>query len=224
MDNFNIPERVYWKGMPIELIKSERGSLHCFQACISMVLKSLKGIDITLKEAENLTGFVADKDTWPNQGFLSLANFGINVTSIEALNPFNFVDSPENEIKRLYTDPEVADYIVKITNIEKERNLVKQCLEHPKINFVVRPPVLEDVYNGINQGGLVIALLDYGQLHGIDKYEGHFVLITELNNSQACIYDPGPPGEGPWYIEIDILLKALSSDDNSGQLIILEAL
>lgn len=212
-----------WKGRQIELIKSEKGSLHCFQACFIMSVRALTGEELTLEQAEELTGFVAGRETWPHKGFLSWAKRGIRVRSIERLDPHRFIDDPDAEIERLAEDPGVADYIRGITDAEKETILLRECLRNPLVEFVSRPPRLEELEEGLANGWLPIVTLDYGVLHETGEYEGHMVVVTAFDKRSAKLYDPGPPGEGGKVVPTDLFRRAVySPSEGAGQLMLLQ--
>lgn len=197
--------------MQIDLIESDRGSLHCLQACLRMLVQGAEGRELTWKEAEQLSGYREGHFTWPYEMFGTLAERGYSVRSIEAIDPQMMAKSPSEVVTALYGDGDLGREILEDMDAGSERRNAAACLENPQISFEVRPPLASDVEQAVSGGGYVLVSLDYGVLHGTGAYEGHMVLVSGVAESSFVVYDPGPPGRGPIGVERATLSAAMAS-------------
>ncbi len=160
-----------------------------------MAVQALLGHELSLKEADELTGFVDGRDTWPYKMMLSLVSMGIKCRIIEISDPTAMSKDPVAEISRVYTNRKVAEYIISETNLEQEKLWASECLNNQDIDFEIRAPSFEDITAGIESNCLPLVGLDYGILHNTGKYEGHLVVVSGFTNDEVEIFDPGPPGD-----------------------------
>lgn len=212
-----------WSGKSIELTRSARGSLRCAQACFIMAVQALKNMTYTMHQAEERTGFTEGKLTWPHKGFLSFAALGVSVTSIENVDVASFAENPEQTLKNMVDDPAVLAYLLKNTDIPKEKAIAQACLNATLISFIERPPKVEDIEEALRLGALPLAVVDFNIIHdNVEPYEGHMVIITAVEGGIVTLVDPGPPG-GVVTLSIEKFKKALfAPTPTSGQVIILQ--
>lgn len=196
---------------PIELIINERGSLHCLQASFMMTVHSMLGRDITWEEAENLTGYVEGRDTWPYAMFLSAADMELSIHSIEIFDPEAMANDPAKEVRRVFGPGEIADAVIAGMDAPHESDLAARCLRNPRISFEVRVPDGRDIETGIRNDRLALVSLDYGHLHATGEYEGHMVLVSGIDDDQAEIFDPGPPGDAALLVSREDLDASIHS-------------
>ncbi len=161
----------------ITLIPNETDNLHCFQSCFSMVTKALLQKDISVKDAEIFTDFVAEKPTWPYKGILSWANFGLFVTIIEDFPIKQFSVDPISVIKNHVNNELIANQVIADSNLEKEKELARRCLSNSNVIFVSRMPEIGDIKQIIRTEALIVVNVNYYALLCEDKYFGHFVVI-----------------------------------------------
>lgn len=215
-------EVIRW-GRPIELVKSPKGTLRCTQASMIMAIKTTLGREISMEEAERLSGYIEGRETWPYQMMLSLADLGLHVTSIETLNPEALVADFEREERRVLGDnEEVIQYILSITDIPAETKRIKTFIDHPNASFEVRAPTVDDLHVALKGGALPLVSLDYGVLHQTGEgYEGHMVVVSGVGPDYVEVFDPGPPGD-IWNVPIGRFQAALDSPtEGTGAMVML---
>lgn len=206
----------------IELVKSPKSSLHCLQACMIMAIKSITGKSLDMIEAERLTGYVKGRDTWAYQMYLSMAELGLRIESIEIFDPRTVVSDFRSEIRRVFPDDDTANYIIHETDLVTEATRAKRCLENPNIDFVVRAPDMEDIRRGLTAGHLPLVSLDYGALHCTGEgFEGHMIIVSTLGPDFVEIYDPGPPGDAARRVSVKAFEAALHSPHEESGTVIL---
>jgi len=159
-----------------------------------MAWQGLSGQALSLQEAETLTEFEADQQTWPFAGMLAFANAGYLVRSIEDFMPQPFVDNPAAEIKRQSDSEEVTAHVLEVSDVERQRKLVADCLATPAISFEVRIPDINDLRRMVSQEQTaVICNVNYKALVGESGYNGHFVLVEAIGIDSVLLQNPGLP-------------------------------
>lgn len=192
----------------VRLIPNLEDNNHCFQACFAMVYESLTDSPILMEQVDTLTGFVAERPTWPFKGMLSWAEKGLYVKYIEKFSHESFVADPVKTIKDHVQNDEIAQSVIEVSDLEKEVSLVKACLKHPNITFEIRQPSLEDIRYYIKSGCLIVVNVNYYALIGVDKYVGHFVVVEDVNEDTLTLQNPGPPSIAHQVVSKDNFLKA----------------
>jgi hypothetical protein len=216
-DEVNRPNRLTH---PVELVSSERGSLHCLQASFMMAAQSILGRVLSWEEADQLTGYVEGRDTWPYALFLSAAEMGMSIHSIELFDPQAMAKDPSEEVRRIFGPGEIAESVIGGMDLAYESELAARCLNNPRISFEVRVPNTADIESAISTDRLALVSLDYGLLHSTGEYEGHLVLVSGIDDVQAEIFDPGPPGDAALHLSREALEAAMHSPtEDSGAVI-----
>lgn len=197
---------------PLTLVASAPGSLHCVPAAVMMAVRSITGRELSWGEAEELTGYVPGRGTWPYETCLSLAReFGLSSRIIEILDPEGILNDPLSEIQKAVGDPELARAELQDMDVEAEQERIRRCLENPMITFDVHSPTTEDVEIGIDEGWLPLVSLDYAILNQSDRFESHRVVVSGVSDDRFEIFDPGPPGDAARIITRRVLDRAIHS-------------
>lgn len=178
---------------------------HCSQ--ISLIIASnLLGLgDLTIEDAERLTGYREGIPTWPYANLAYLASQGIKVKHIEALDPNDLIKDPRRALTDLGGSDEVIEYILSITDIEKEAYHISRCLESGLVEFVARIPTTKDIDQGLTEGKLPIVSLDASVISDeeMEGYQQHAVVITGMNDQEYIVQDSGSPAR--WDFPVDKL-------------------
>ncbi len=179
---------------PIAFIPNESDDLHCLQASVRMVWQGLTGSALSGEEAESITGFVSQQQSWPFAAMLGLAERGLWVRSIEDFDPRGFIRDPASEIRRQSEEEDIVSHVLRVSDVEQERSRVQRCLEHPRIEFERRVPSLDDLNTAVTRPATgVICNVNYKALVGEDGYTGHFVVIDQISQTELRLQNPGLP-------------------------------
>lgn len=179
---------------PITFVPNESDDLHCFQSAVRMAWQGLSGQKLSLIEAERLTGFDPDQQTWPFAGMLAFADSGFIVRSIEDFDPEQFVRNPAAEIRRQTANDKITAHILESSNVDQQKSLVTTCLETVNISFEPRVPGFHDLCKTASRPGTaVICNVNYKALMGQPGYNGHFVLVDQADSDSVLIQNPGLP-------------------------------
>lgn len=176
-----------------------------------MAFEAQTGMQLSMGEAERITGFVAGRATWSYAAMLAFADAGLDVIQIEATSPDAFAADPVQEVRRLYGDVEATRWVLRHDALAPEIERVRRCLDHPQIHFRVREPTLDDLRRALTAGASVIVSLNHNRLLGGDGYTPHFVIVVDSDESQVVLDNPGPPGRPGQVVALDLFLAAWRS-------------
>jgi hypothetical protein len=196
-------------------VPNETDDLHCLQSTIRMVWEGLFGEPLTLTDAEKLTNFRAGQQTWPFAAMLAMADAGATVTNVEDFDPRLFIRDPAAELRRQCNqNEELVLHILQVSDADAEVQIVKRCLEHPRVEFDARPPSLTDLIEAVsNQGTAVICNVNYRALVNQSGYNGHFVLVESADQRTVRLQDPGLPPLEAHEVEAATFLNAWTLPD-----------
>lgn len=200
---------------------NEADDLHCMQASFRMVFEALSQENISLERSEELTGFVHGQQTWPFEAMLSFANAGFKVTNIENVDNALFAKDAEAAMVSQYGQ-KVWEHIQKSSDVERAQEKAALCLVNSNIEFQKRVPNIDDIRNLIYEKNFLICNVNYFALLGINKYNGHFVVVEDIDNTSEtiCIQNPGLPPISNQIVSIDMFKSAwYSPDENAGNII-----
>ena len=88
------------------------------------------------------------------------------------------------------------EFYQEVTNGEEEyfkkiKVLTAEC-ESLGVNIYEKTLTLKDITKKISEDCLAIIILDWGVIKGLDKYHGHFVVITGYDEDNIYVNQPGP--------------------------------
>lgn len=178
----------------IPFFSNTEDNTHCFQAAIQIVLKYfLPQEEYSIEELDRITAKVKDLWTWPMAGILNLRKKGFDVVILDA---FNYEKFSKEGTKYLYDlfGSEVAGEQIKHSDINQEIEFTKQMLKED-IRYI-KEPSLDEISKLLNQGYLVICNVNANSLNNEEGYEGHFVVVYNVDSDFVYFQDPGlPPRE-----------------------------
>jgi hypothetical protein len=195
-------------------------TLHCTQAALVMALDALgHTAAMTMDEAEKVTGFREGVETWPYRMLAWLGENGYRVRHVDALDPVALMADPERTLRDSGLDDETLEYILGISDFHAENQAIRRCLESGNVEFLVRIPTMDELFDSMTEGWLPIVSLDAAVLveRPADGFEGHIVLATGREGEKIIVQDSGPPARWDWRVSPARLLEALRSPvDTSG--------
>lgn len=198
----------------MNFIANTEDDLRCYQAAMRMAWERAGIGDPGQDEADRLTGYLPGLQTWAFEGMLATANRGFAVLNVEDFDASAFVNDPRSEILRQSdNDTEIVDHVYKVSDVERQRAVVAECLEHELITFERRIPSWEDLIRSVETSGAVVSNVNARAIAGNDGYNGHFVLIDAVEggaSGSVRIQDPGLPPRADVWITKEEFLKAWS--------------
>lgn len=193
----------------VELIPNLKDDNHCFQACFAMVAEAFTERRVSMADAEFSTGFVTNRPTWPYRGILSWAENGLFVRYVERFSHFEFIADPQKTIREHLNDDGIANFVISVSDLDTETATVKSCLAHPRIQFDIASPTLDDIKEFLGKGALVVVNVNYFALLGpTNKYVGHFVVVQGIDSGSVVLQNPGLPPIPNQQVSFEDFLRA----------------
>lgn len=176
-------------------VPNQSDNLHCLQACYIMTRDALGLVPCSMEIAERSTGFFPGRPTWQFKMLSALADDGFWCTDAEPFNPIDFVTDPVATIQKQVGDEAVAAEVLGAMDVDVEVRNLSRCLDKDdQISFINTAPVLADVQQILDLGGVALCNLNIRVLHEEEGYEGSMVLVEETAEKEhLVIQDPGLP-------------------------------
>lgn len=185
-----------------------------------MALERVTGELISSEVAERLTAFTPGYESWPHAGMLAAAQQGFKVVAIEDFAPADFIRDPYEEVERQVGSRDLAsDILGACADIEREKSLVRLCLQHPLVEFVQRSPGRADLVTELGRGSGIILNVNNNTLNGTDGYNGHFVTLTGADADGVVIQNPGLPPFQDQRVEWRRFLRAWAPEPGYANLV-----
>lgn len=165
--------------------------VHCVETSLKMILGYIEPeTKYTIEEIEKISGKQPGKGSWSFQWSLWFVEHGYQVKHYTKFNFDTFIRDGIDYIRQEYGD-EIADFQDRTSDVEAARKLAKDYVT--KISIVAKEPTIEDIRSEMNQGFVVKPMVNSMVLNDKDGYEGHSVVVLEVDNSDIWFHDPGLP-------------------------------
>ncbi len=185
-----------------------KDNIHCYQACLRMTLSCFFPDEkYSFKDLEKITGFKKNKLTWDEKGLLWLTRKkGLHITKISDFDYARFAKEGESYLK-WYWKPEIYDYQKKHSDFKDTHKSVQELSKHA--DFLLREPLLKDIYAFLKQGGVIIASVNANVLDEEEGPNNHTVVVTGFNKKDIIFHDPGLPAEESRHVKKSLFKKSL---------------
>lgn len=188
---------------------NENDDLHCLQASVRMVFETMTGSELTLQQAEDFTGFVSGQQTWPFQTMISFADHGFDVINVEKMDNEWFARSPKEACIAEYGE-DIWKHFLKVSDVEAAQKAAAMCVQNKNITMEKKIPELSDIRSLLDRGFLAICNVNYKALAGEEGYNGHFVVVEDVDVERDIVrlQNPGLPPIRDQEVEFERFLKA----------------
>jgi hypothetical protein len=165
--------------------------MHCFQACLSMVLQnsSLHQM-LSWEELDRITGRKAGKVSWQSQAILYLLDQGFDILYIKDFDYNSFIEYKEKYVIERFGNI-LGNILIQCSNIPDEIESASKLIQ--RLPLLCRPAQIDDIKQLLAHGYLIICLVNWCRLNAHIGYEGHYVLVYDITETHIYIHDPGPP-------------------------------
>lgn len=174
----------------IKLHKNLKDNLHCFQACLKMVLDYF-GDNYSFKKLDKITGFKKDKWTWSTKALLYLTRKNYNIINISSFDFKRFANQGKKYLKWYYS-PDAYKEQNKYSDFNQEQKLTKKLIKS-KIKIIKKDPKISDIEK--YKKYLAIININHKVLDRLKGYANHSVVITKIKNNHVYFNDPGLPAK-----------------------------
>lgn len=192
----------------ITFVPNSPDDKHCLPAAVAMAVQGTTYRSVSMTEAEKLTLWDPKLPTWQFAAILAMARMDLHVIDAEKFSPEEFAADPEATLRKQVGDKATADWIVQHTDLEKEVNLVKECLAEPNVEFRDIVPTFDDLKKEIDSGAALICNVNSKALSEREGYVGHQVVLLDVTEAEVELHDPGLPARPNHRVSRDTFLKA----------------
>jgi uncharacterized protein YvpB len=165
--------------------------VHCVETSLKMILGYFEPeTEYTIKEIEKITGKVPEKGSWSFDWSIWFVDHGYNVKHYNVFDFKAFKKDGVEYIRQKYGD-ETADWQLENSDIEHAKSLVDEYLS--KVEIADKKPTLSDIEREFKAGFVIKAMVNSNVLNGKEGYEGHSVVILDVDDENIWFHDPGLP-------------------------------
>jgi hypothetical protein len=185
---------------------------HCLEACVKMIVEAIPPFTkLDYQDIDELTGKtnLKVKYSWPLKLYLELNRIGYEVSVIESFDYESFVDDPEKYLIDNYGD-EVGKDQIENSDLANEIFYAKKLIESKTVKLINKTPELQDLFDTLSSGSLVICNVNQKILQGDNGYIGHAIVIYGFGDNVLYIHNPGPPYRPKQALDIVLFDKAWS--------------
>ena len=143
-----------------------------------------------MEELEKITEKKAGLSTWPQAGILWMKEHGFEVENIEVFDYERFIREGLKYLQEFYGE-EAGQWQEKYSDIPKEQQRCKDFIQ--KINTEKRLPDFNDIKKFVDEGYLVLCLINAMTLENKEGYSGHVIVVIGYDDNGLFMHDPGPP-------------------------------
>ena len=166
---------------------------HCWQASMKMILAhAFPDREYSWEELEIASNKKEGYGTWPMAGCLHFSENGFDVLLIEK--DFDYYAIGQGLVKYLTEafPKKEAEYMIATTDVPSEefhaRNFA-QAMDDGFVQLKNRDVTACDFKEHLSKGHYIIQWVDQERLGDKDKMEGHYVVITGVNEDNIMFHD-----------------------------------
>ena len=157
-----------------------------------MVLKHfLPEREFSWEELDEMSAKIAGKSTWPEQMLINLNHLGFDVAVVEGFDAKAFVAEGAAYLRRAFGQ-KTANWQIKNSDISQEQRIYQEFFKEG-IPLDNRRPKLSEIQSRLDQGYLVVCVINAKRLARQPGYSAHFVVIYKVGDDSVEFHDPGLP-------------------------------
>jgi len=190
-------------------------STSCYQACLKMILASLKPEkEYSWEELYTFCDKKPDKWTWPLRSMINLSQMGFEVINIEQFDYEKFIVNPVIYMEEIF-GKEMAEAQDKHSDIPAEVENAKEFIK--KIKTEDRIPTISDLKDLLKQDYKLLLNVNTRVLRDREGYAGHAIILKYIDDKKVIINDPdGENGENNEH-SLEKFLKAWEYPDEKAR-------
>ena len=178
---------------PVPFIGNTPDNLHCLQAAYGMIRKYFEtDWQLDWDEWSQTTGYKEGLGTWSTTGLIWFKEHGYDVKHFRSFDYREFIrDAPAYLLENL--GPEIGEWEIRFSDLPYEQRKAAQMLA---LNiWEQRTPTLQDIYNLLDEGYLLKAVVNLRALNDEPDFLGHAVVIKGYTSdkTELILHDPGLP-------------------------------
>jgi len=165
--------------------------VHCVETSLRMILGYFEPSEsYNIEDLEKISGKQPGKGSWSFRWSLWFVEHGYEVKHYTIFDFNAFIKSGVDYIRQEYGD-DVANFQEQTSDVEGARKLAKDYVA--KINIVHKKPTIDDIRSEMSRGFVVKPMVNSMVLNDKEGYEGHSVVVLDIDDSHIRFHDPGLP-------------------------------
>lgn len=190
---------------------------HCFQAVLKMILKYfLPNEEYSFEELDIKTAKIKGLWTWLMAGLLWLKKKGFEIKKIGMFDYEKFVKKGEKYLIDFY-GKEVGEAQIAHSKISQEIEYSKDFIK--EIQIERRIPERKEIIEFLDNGYLVICVVNSKMLNNLAGYSGHFVLVKGYEKDFFILHDPGLPGQENRKVSFNLFEKSWAYPNQNAKIL-----
>lgn len=168
-----------------------KDNTHCYQAALKSILGYFSPEKkFTWSELEKFTAKKKGKWTWPTQALINFYKMGFDVKKKNTFDYEKFIKTGSKYLIKKY-GKEVGQAQIKNSDVDQEMRLAKQFVSI--FGNKSQLPIFKELKKLLNKGYLIVVNVNYYSLNNKKGYNGHFVVVFEIDDKYVYLHDPGLP-------------------------------
>lgn len=183
--------------------------VHCVETSLKMILKYFEpDKDYSVEKLEKITGKQPEKGSWSFQWSIWFTDHGYTVKHYTTFDFKAFMDEGIDYIRHEYGH-EVADWQEQNSDVEFARSQTKEYLE--KVEVVAKKPTIDEIRQEHGARSLVKPMVNSRVLNNKEGYEGHSVVVIDVDDENIWFHDPGLPAYENRKVSCQLFQEAMDS-------------
>lgn len=165
--------------------------VHCVETSLKMMLGYYEPeTEYSIEEIEKITAKTPEKGNWSFDWSIWFVNHGYSVKHYTTFDFDAFKVDGIEYIRRAYGD-ETADWQLANSDIEYALSRIDEYIS--KVEIVDKKPTIGDIKVEFEAGYVVKAMVNSNVLNDKKGYEGHSVVVLDIDANNIWFHDPGLP-------------------------------
>lgn len=161
--------------------------------------------EYTYEELDRLSKKEPGKWTWPTAAMLWLMQNGFELRLVEEFDYRAFAERGGDYLIEK-CGHEVAQVQMENSDIPREQGIAADFVQYAPLDH--RVPTIADIEEYLKGHWVVVCNVNSALMHNQTGYSGHFVVITDVNEDEVILHDPGLPPSPDFAVTRDLFERA----------------
>jgi hypothetical protein len=176
--------------------------------------------DFTFEELDKISDKKKDKWSWVSSAAIALKNMKLEVKHYSIFDYNDFIKNGSDYIRKNY-EKEVSEKMIKLSNIKSEVENAKKMVKENI--FELKGLSFEDIESLFKQKYMIILLINCDIINNEPGYDGHYVILTGIDDDNVFIHDPGIENGSPnRKVNRDLFIKAWRYPEKENDIILIK--
>lgn len=171
----------------------------CALACHTMVAQYLlPNKHITFEDAAEVANWQKGYVVWGFAVWKWLMDNGVYITDYDVIDYEAWARDGVIGLQASVSPKEFAYYKENTYDLEEEGGRINLAYNHPHFTYIRHSPSWDDIVAEYNKPGICDVTLNARYLNKQEGFDGHRVVIIEINDQDVVFHDPNNDGTGAY--------------------------